>query len=185
MSGEVRDLSDGIGERKRSDTPAGATASAARQASEKEFAQERKRQAAENDRLSGKYDTIITSLKDAISDSFPEELAKREEGLRSRYDELRLRASEARRAGKDMFVPALVLRQFPAKLALAHASREPKEYELARVILDQARFEIDEAEAAPILDVKQEVLRMAGVEETPTERRGTLKKEAAKGMEER
>ncbi len=154
---------------------------AARQVSDEEFAPERDRWAHENERLGEKFDTVIKSLQDAVADPFPEELAKVEERLRVRYDELRLRVTEARKAGKDMLVPALVLRQFPAKLALAHATREHKDYEIARIVLEQAQFEIDEAINAPVVDVRAEVLRMAGVGQPVAgvagATQGTLKKE--------
>lgn len=152
-----------------------------RQVSDEEFAPERDRWAHENERLGEKFDTVIKSLQDAVADPFPDDLTKLEERLRTRHDELRLRITEARKAGKDMLVPTLILRQFPAKLTLAHATREHKDYEIARLVLEQAQFEIDEAINAPVVDVRADVLRMAGIGQpvagTAGAIQGTLKKE--------
>lgn len=154
----------------------GAQQAPPRQVSDEEFAPERDRWTKENERLSEKYDTVIKGLQDAVADPFPQDLAKREEQLRTRYDELRLRVSELRKAGKDMLIPALVLRQFPAKIMMAHATRDPKDYEIVRILLDQAKYEIDDAENQPVVDVRKEVLRMAGIDDAPKEQQGTLKK---------
>lgn len=163
------------------DAVASDTSTPPRQVSDEEFAPERDRWTHENERLGEKFDTVIKSLQDAVADPFPDDLTKLEERLRTRHDELRSRISDARKAGKDMLIPALVLRQFPAKLMLAHATREHKDYEIARIVLEQAQFEIDEAINAAVVDVRAEVLRMAGVGQpvagTAGAAQGTLKKE--------
>jgi len=155
---------------------------------DEEFKPFRERWTKENERLSEKYDNIISAMQATVANPFPEELAKIEEKLRARYDDLRLHVSEARRAGRDMLMPSLVLREFPAKLVVAHATREPKDYEIARLTLDSAQYELDDALNATVVDVKKDVLRMAGLSEkgkdaTPTQ--GTLKKETSQGVSQR
>lgn len=183
-----------MAERKEGETVTGAAQAStgeqapARQITDEEFKPFRERLGKENERLSEKYDGLISSLQAAAADPFPETLAKIEEKLRVRYDELRLRVSESRRAGKDMLIPSLVLREFPAKLVLAHATREPKDYEIARLTLESAQFEIDEAVNATVIDVKKEVMKMAGIVEVDRDAmkgQRTLKKEAPPGVSQR
>jgi hypothetical protein len=123
-----------------------------------------------NELMQERYDEIATRLREALDDPFPKELMRREERLRERYDELRSLISETRRSGKDVLIATLALRMVSPKLALAHATREPKDYECAEQLLAQARAELDEAARAPMSDVRAEVLSRAGVSERAKER---------------
>jgi hypothetical protein len=74
-----------------------------------------------------------------------------------------VKVSETRRSGKDTLMPALVLRQFTPKLNLARVTRERKDFELARIVLDEADFELRQVIETSEIDVKKEVLAMAGI----------------------
>jgi hypothetical protein len=116
---------------------------------------------ATNERISNGYEEIAKRLQDALKDPMPKEFEREIERLRTRRDELATKISDARKAGKDVLIAALVLRQFPPKLAFAVASREPSDLTLAAKVLDEARRELAEAVAADSKTVKEEVLALA------------------------
>jgi len=117
-----------------------------------------------NETMLDKFDNIATHMQEALDDEMPEKLQKVEENLRDRYEELRLKVSEMRKAGKDTLIAALVLRQFAGKIAYAHASREEKDYEQAAGILKSVQEELDEAERFEEVNIRRDVLAMAGEE---------------------
>jgi predicted nucleic acid-binding protein len=116
-----------------------------------------------NERISAKYEEIAKRMQSALADPLPKELEQRAEALKSRYADLMAKISEARRSGKDVLIAALVIKQFTPKLGLALATRDMKDFGIAGVILDQAEAELREAIEAQEIDVKRQVLAMAGI----------------------
>ena len=116
-----------------------------------------------NESLNVKFDRIAKRLSGAVDDKISPELNKIDEGLQSRYEDLRSKISSLRRQGKEMLIPSLTLRQFPAKIALARSRREKIDFERVRILLEQVAFEIREAVDAKQVDVKSEVFRLAGL----------------------
>jgi hypothetical protein len=115
---------------------------------------------ARNEHISQKYEEVIRVLKEAVTDAVPQEIEKLTESLRNRYSELMARISETRKGGKDTLIPALVMRQFPAKLSFARATRDRKDFAIAGAVLDQAAFELQEVVERKEIDVKREVLAL-------------------------
>lgn len=121
-----------------------------------------------NERLGEKYDTIIKRFQSAKDDPLPKDLEERSERMVTRYNDLLLKISESRRKGHDMFFPAILAKQFIAKLNLAKATRSVTDFAIADLVLDQTERAIAEAIAQDPLDVKRQVLAMAGMlEDTP------------------
>lgn len=123
-----------------------------------------------NERISAKYEEVAKRMHDALNDALPEEIEKRIEQLRARHSEIMARISEARRQGRDALIPALVIKQFNPKLALAKATREEKDFTFAELVLNQAEFELKELLEEKIIDVRKEVLALAGIEEKAAEK---------------
>ncbi|HIH24847.1 TPA: hypothetical protein HA251_07480 [Candidatus Woesearchaeota archaeon] len=116
-----------------------------------------------NELLGEKYDTIIKRFQSAKDDPLPKDMEDRAERMVARYNDLLLKISESRRQGHDMFFPALLVKQFVAKLGLAKATRSVTDFAIADLVLDQTERAIAEAIAQDPLDVKRQVLAMAGM----------------------
>jgi hypothetical protein len=115
-----------------------------------------------NEQISNKYEQIAKQLQDALSTVMPKEIEQRIEKLKARYAEIAAKVSEARKQGKDAIMPALVLRQFAPKLAFAQVSREEKDFVAAEAILNAAAAELLEVQNEKEINVKKEVLALAG-----------------------
>jgi hypothetical protein len=118
-----------------------------------------------NEKMIAKYDDVIRKMQAVMKDPMPEELEKRSEQLRARYQEIMGKISELRKKGRDALIPALVIRQFMPKLKLAEATRETKDYDVASAALDNAEAEFKEAEDAKDVDVKKEVMALVEAQE--------------------
>jgi hypothetical protein len=116
---------------------------------------------ARNEAIGKKYEDIAKQMQEAILDPMPKQFEQLTEQLRTRYSELMLKVSEARRAGRDVIVPSLALHQFLPKLNLARVTREAKDFELARIVLDETDFELRQVLEEKEINVKAEVLAMA------------------------
>lgn len=120
-----------------------------------------------NERISAKYDDVAKHLQEAIANPVPRDVERRIDALRTRCQEVTGRISEARKSRHDALIPALVMKQFQPKLAMAIATREEKDFKAADAVLDEAEAELKELLEEKIIDVKAEVLALAGVEEKP------------------
>jgi hypothetical protein len=130
--------------------------------------------AARHEALSEKYDRITKELQDATIVQLPKMLEEQTDALKTRYDDLQIRVSEGRKAGKDMMLPSLLLRRFPPRLQLARATQEPKDFKTAADGLDEAEHELEEQERSTPMDVRAEVLTMAGKQATISDRKNPL-----------
>lgn len=130
---------------------------------DEKFTPIRREMSERNERLGEKYDTIIKRFQTAKDDPLPKDLEDRSERMVARYNDLLLKISESRRKGHDMFFPALLAKQFVAKLGLAKATRSVTDFAIADLVLDQTERAIAEAIAQDPLDVKRQVLAMAGM----------------------
>jgi len=120
-----------------------------------------------NEEIGKKYEGIAKNLQQALQNPIPKNIEALTEKIKQRYVDLQVKVSEARRSGKDMLIPALVLRRFPPKLALAQVTREEKDFMIAATILDEAEYELKEAIAQKVQDFKKEVLELAGLAKPP------------------
>jgi hypothetical protein len=127
-----------------------------------QFASLRDEYAKRNERMLDRFETIASRLKASLEDPMPQDLTKRAEELKEHYEELRVRISDLRKQGKDMLMPSLELRRIPPKIAWAKAVRERGAFEEVDKMLDAVRAEIDEVLHGSELDVKKEVLAIAG-----------------------
>lgn len=127
------------------------------------FGEMKKDYADRNEEIQDKFDRIAQEMKEAMDDEMPEQLLEIKEELNERYDDLRTKISDLRRQGRDCLMASLLLRQFPAKLGIAEASREKSDFESARDVLVKVQDEVDEIAGTQEMDVKREVLEMAGL----------------------
>lgn len=125
------------------------------------FTEKTKEITSTNENINKKYEEIAKNMQEAIRDVMPEDLEKMREQLKNRYSELMAKISEARRSGKDMLIPALVMRNFMPKLSLAIATKEKKDFEVAKVILDEGEFELKVALDQTDVNIKKEVMALA------------------------
>jgi hypothetical protein len=116
-----------------------------------------------NETIGKKYEDIAKQLQDALNNTMPAEIEQLSEKLKTRFSEIMAHVSETRRSGKDVLIPALVLRQFLPKLNLARVTRDKKDFELARIVLDEGEFELRQVQEQKEVDVKAEVLALAGL----------------------
>jgi hypothetical protein len=114
-----------------------------------------------NEHISAKYEQIAKQMQEAIADVMPKEIEQRIERLKNRQQDLQAKISEARKLGKDMLIPMLVMRQFVAKLKYASISRDEKDFAAAEQVLGEVKDEFDEAAAQQVVDVRKEVLALA------------------------
>lgn len=116
-----------------------------------------------NETVADRYDAIARRIDESLKDRTPAELAALDESLCARLESVRGRLSDLRKAGNDTLIASLTLRSFQSRLALARATRTREDYARAAAVLDQAEQELKEC--PPVVDVRAEVLRMAGREE--------------------
>ena len=116
-----------------------------------------------NEVIGKKYEEVAKQMQEALLNPMPKEWDQLTEKLRSRYTDLMVKVSETRRSGKDTLLPSLVLRQFNSKLNYARVSREAKDFEFARIVLEEAEFELRIVMEQKEVNVKAEVLAMAGL----------------------
>jgi hypothetical protein len=82
--------------------------------------------------------------------------------IEEEYETLKMRISENRRKGKDMFIPDLKLRNIKPKIQYYLASQRPRDFDTIIALLDDIRLEIKDAEEQPEVDLKKEVLQASG-----------------------
>ena len=116
------------------------------------------------EKLNNRYDDIVRHMQRILDDPVPKEIEQRAERLKTRYDELIARISETRRKGKDVIIPALIIRQFSPKLAYAKVSRDEKDFQIAASILDWAETELKEVQEEKEMNFKNEVLALAALD---------------------
>jgi hypothetical protein len=115
-----------------------------------------------NEKISNKYEQIAKQMQDALNTAVPKEIEQRMETLKTRYSELLQKISETRKQGRDTIIPALVAKQFTPKLVFAQVSREEKDFQAAEVVLAAAEAELREVQNEKEINVKKEVLALAG-----------------------
>ncbi|MDD9954118.1 MAG: hypothetical protein OXR66_07325 [Candidatus Woesearchaeota archaeon] len=118
-----------------------------------------------NEDIGNKFDDLTDAMQESLKNELPDKLAKLDDELKTRQDELRQRLSETRKSGKDTLIAALYMRQYEPKIKLAEATHDPKDFEIVKLLLDTIEQELKEAAAQPDINVKQEVLKLAGIEE--------------------
>jgi hypothetical protein len=142
----------------------GPRAPATSEISDAEFDAHKDEISATNERITQRYEEIARRMQRAFVDPLPKEIEQAAETLKLRQSELLLRISEARRAGKDMLMPSLVIRQFIPKLSIALATKDKNDLEIARIVLESAEHELTEALASREVDVKADILALAALE---------------------
>jgi hypothetical protein len=116
-----------------------------------------------NENMTKRYELITKGFQEALANAFPKELEKEADLLKTSYDNLAAKISELRRQGKDTLLPALIMKQFQAKLAFARATRNRADFKVAQAILSQVASELEEVKNRKESNVKDEVLALAGV----------------------
>ncbi len=130
-----------------------------------------------NEAIQEKFDRLAEEMREGLQDELPGELERLEESLRERYALLRERVTALRKKGKDVFLASLVLRTFRGKLAYAHSTKNANEYGAARRVLEAAEEELVQAEREKPVDVRGEVLALAGEGLNTDEADGTVRGE--------
>jgi hypothetical protein len=120
-----------------------------------------------NEQISSKYEEIARSMQQALQDPIPKDIEQLVEKLRNRYNDLRAKVTETRKSGKDCLIPSLVLRQFNAKLSLALVTRSLKDFEFVKLVLDEADSELKQVIEEKEMNLKKEVMALAGLPEKP------------------
>jgi hypothetical protein len=77
--------------------------------------------------------------------------------FQERLKELKARISEARKEGKDPLIADLMLRNVNAKIKMAEATHDRRDYEEVEKILKKAESELEEALKEEELNVKKEI----------------------------
>jgi hypothetical protein len=116
-----------------------------------------------NKKIDDAYDERLKRLeakKKLLPDEKAEELHQaRISGLNEKLKELKARIGAARRSGKDPFIADLMIRNAGAKIKMAEATHEKRDFEEVEKILNTAASELEEALAENELDVKKEIER--------------------------
>lgn len=84
------------------------------------------------------------------------------------YQQTYAEISEHRKEGKDMFIPALMLRNLKAKVAYFEASRSETDYEKVKEVAANIKKEIQDSLDYKPKDLKSEVLEGAGLKKQET-----------------
>lgn len=87
-----------------------------------------------------------------------EELRTRIGKLKERLSALKSMISDARRQGKDPFIADLMLKNVNAKIKMAEATREERDFEEVERIIINSEAELKEALAEEQVDVKKEII---------------------------
>jgi hypothetical protein len=118
----------------------------------------------------------IEAEKKLLPDEKAEEsLRSRIVRLKERLSQLKSMISDARRQGKDPFIADLMLKNVNAKIKMAEATREERDFgEVERIIIN-SEAELKEALAEDQVDVKKEIT---------TRLRQTIARESGKVAEE-
>ncbi|MBN1793023.1 hypothetical protein JW826_05055 [Candidatus Woesearchaeota archaeon] len=77
--------------------------------------------------------------------------------LKERYEDLRSRISQARRKGKDPIIADLMTRNIPAKIKIADATREKRDFDQVEIMLKNVEAELEEALKEVEINVKMEI----------------------------
>lgn len=119
------------------------------------------------------YDERLRRLeakKKLLPDEKTEEQLKITIGkLKERLNQLKSMISDARKHGKDTFMPELVLKNVNAKIQLAETTGEQKDFEEVEKILTKAEEELKQAMSEEEVNVKKELelkLKQSLVKET-------------------
>jgi hypothetical protein len=116
-----------------------------------------------NRRIDDAYDERLKRLdakRKLLLDEKADELHQtRISGLNEKLKELKARIGEARRSGKDPFIADLMIRNVGAKIKMAEATHEKRDFEEVEKILNRAASELEEALAENELNVKKEIER--------------------------
>jgi len=100
----------------------------------------------------------LEAKKKLIPDEKEEELHQAKiSNLNEKLKELKGRISEARKEGKDPLIADLMLRNVNAKIKMAEATQDKRDFEEVEKILKRAESELEEALKEEELDVKKEV----------------------------
>ena len=114
-----------------------------------------------NKKLDDAYDEKIKSLEDKrkmVPDEKKEEIHEAKiSALKEKLAEIKSRISKARKAGKDPFIADLWLRNVNAKIKIAEATREEKDFKTVENILNYAEQELKQALKEEEVDVKKEI----------------------------
>jgi hypothetical protein len=115
-----------------------------------------------NKRLDDDYDErlkrIENSRKMILEDESSEERhLSRIQIAKEKYNELKARISNARRAGKDPIIADFLSRNIPSKIKMAEFTREKKDFDQVDELIAKATQELEDAEKEEKIDVKKEI----------------------------
>lgn len=124
------------------------------------FIKYHERDSVEKDALADRFDTMARTFEEHLNPETPERVEKRIEMLQEEYEELRRKISDARREGKDCFIPELILKPFQSKMKYASVTQKEADFEVLDRLLVDARAELEEAVKHVGINVKDEIMKL-------------------------
>lgn len=98
-------------------------------------------------------DTESISLNGITRQSFPVQI----ETYNAKLKELKELMKNLRKEGKDTYIAEICLYSFPAKMHIAEITREQKDLDVLKDMLERAEKELKDAMNETIVDVRKEV----------------------------
>ncbi len=106
----------------------------------------------------------VKSMKSRATAGTPETIQEKINFLKEKMEVLKQEISDARKSGKDMLIPSLLMKNVSPKISYYEASREQSDYHSAEVLLSDIKKEVDEELARKEPDLKAEIMKGAGLE---------------------
>ena len=106
----------------------------------------------------------VKSMKARATAGTPETVHEKISFLKEKMEALKQEITDARRIGKDMLIPSLLMKNVQPKISYYEASREQSDYHNAEVLLADIKKEVDEELSIKEPDLKAEVMKGAGLE---------------------
>jgi hypothetical protein len=106
----------------------------------------------------------VKAMKAKTKAGTPETIQEKISFLKEKLEALKQEITDARKNGKDMLIPSLLIKNVPPKISYYEASREQSDYHSAERLLADIKKEVDEALAQKEPDLKSEVMKGAGLE---------------------
>ncbi len=132
---------------------------------DEQFDEIREKYETKNEKIADRFDDVASRIEQSMKDDMPQETENRIDGLKSRYEDIRQKITDLRKQGKDMFIPSLMLRMFLGNLSVAIITREADDFKKIDSLLDEVEQEMRDSISKPVVDVKREVLMMAGIKQ--------------------